>query len=288
MGKGDKKTFRGKLMKGSFGKSRNRKEIKRKRLRKNMKTRTIICDTNIYYCLGDGTIKLSQISSKSRLCVSQVNLQEFTYTANLLHNESLVRNAIQASFKYHQVERFDPPLIYIKQLSDKEYKYDLMKDQGQFLEFTSKIAKGYSIDENKKKEFENVCKKKKSDFEKACVFFNNEADKISKTIKSTKKHRSADTIELNRNLIDLFVKSITKDNGLSTTFKWKQIELFEYVLKEFLFDLETGAKKVVPNDWNDLFQMLYVQPKEKYWTKDKYWVELIKKAGMQKYLYEES
>ena len=41
------------------------------------------------------------------------------------------------------------------------------------------------------------------------------------------------------------------------------------------------------NDWYDLFQLIYVQPGEKYWTKDTYWIKLIKKAGMQHYLYEE-
>ena len=57
------------------------------------------------------------------------------------------------------------------------------------------------------------------------------------------------------------------------------------MLKELLFDLETGAKIMKANDWMDLFQLIYVQPSEKYWTREKYWIEQISKAGMTKYLY---
>lgn len=284
MGKGDRKSFRGKLFRGSFGKYRSRKKKKKKNSIRY--SQVIICDTNIFYGIGDGSIDLSKINSKSKLGVSQINLQELTITYTILNNEALVRNAIRSSFRYHQIERFEPPLIYLKQLSDKSYYYDTKREQSQFLEFTSKIANGYSIDKDKKVKFTSVCKQREDDLKTAAAFFNNEAAKIKPKIKDKKRHRLEDPTKLNRSLINLFVTSITKDKGISTSFKWEKIELFENALREFLFELETGAKKVTPNDWNDLFQLIYVQPGEKYWTKEKYWIQLIKKAGMQKYLYE--
>jgi ribosomal small subunit protein bTHX len=260
MGKGDRKTFRGKLIRGSYGKCRSRKsKSKKRRNKKDELAQTVICDTNIFYGLGDGSINHSKIKKETQLCVNQANLQEFTTTFTLINNEDLVRKAIQSSFKYHQEERFVPPLIYLRQLSDNSYKYNTLKEQSQFLQFTSLISKGHSIDETMKEEFANFCKKRKRGLEVAAEFFNNESEKIKKKITNKKTHRLEDTIELNRQLINLFVSSITKDKGLPKNFKWSQIELFENTLKEFFFDLETGAKKVTPNDWNDLFMFNQVK-----------------------------
>ena len=158
-----------------------------------------------------------------------------------------------------------------------------MEEQNQFLEFTSLIAKGYSI--NKKEEFKKFCQKRKKELETTSLFFNSEAEKIKNKIKNKEAHRNVDARPINRKLINLFVNSMTNDNGLSEDFDWGQVELFENVFMHYLIDLETGAKKSKSSDWNDLFQLIYVQPGEKYWTKDAYCIELIKKARMQKYLY---
>ena len=43
-----------------------------------------------------------------------------------------------------------------------------------------------------------------------------------------------------------------------------------------------------PNDINDLFLLLYVQPNDKLWTKETYWKRLIKeKIGLGHYLFEQ-
>lgn len=262
-----------------------RKKRRKKRRAKRIRKIKIICDTNVWYGLGDGTISISEIIARSSLVAIQVNIREFTFTYNLLNNEDLARNAIKAAFKYHSIERFEPPLIYLKKLSDRKYSYNTKKEQSQFMVFTSLIARGHSIDDKRKSDFKKVCDNVKSNLESATVLFNTEAEKIHIKIKDKKKHRSADTLELNRGLINLFVQNVTKDHGLDEKFDWRKIELFEYVLKEVLFDLETGAKRMTVKDWMDLFQLIYVQPGEKYWTRENYWLEQISKVGMTKYLY---
>ncbi|GAJ07797.1 unnamed protein product, partial [marine sediment metagenome] len=111
-------------------------------------------------------------------------------------------------------------------------------------------------------------------------------NEIRKKITDKKKHKEEDTIHLNRNLISLFVSSQTNDNGLPNDFEWNKIELFEHTLKQYFMELETTDMKVQPNDWYDLFQLIYVQPGDKIWTRENRWKNLIIKAGMEKYLYE--
>ena len=39
------------------------------------------------------------------------------------------------------------------------------------------------------------------------------------------------------------------------------------------------------NDLNDLFILAYVRRGDKYWTKDQKWIDLIKEAGCEEYLF---
>ena len=45
--------------------------------------------------------------------------------------------------------------------------------------------------------------------------------------------------------------------------------------------------KMVPNDWYDLTLLAYVEPGDKYWTKEGKWNQLIREAGCAAYLFEE-
>lgn len=48
---------------------------------------------------------------------------------------------------------------------------------------------------------------------------------------------------------------------------WNDIELFVKTFDEWLFQLSTNhSLKMTPNDWNDLLNLIYVQPGNKYWT----------------------
>ncbi len=49
--------------------------------------------------------------------------------------------------------------------------------------------------------------------------------------------------------------------------------------------IETTKMKMQSNDWYDFSIMAYVQPGDKYWTHDKWWVRLIHEAGCEGYLY---
>lgn len=64
-------------------------------------------------------------------------------------------------------------------------------------------------------------------------------------------------------------------------------ELLIKTLDHFFKTLETSGMKVQANDWYDFAILAYIQPGDKYWTREKRWINLIKDAGCEEYLYDE-
>ena len=245
----------------------------------------VICDTHIWYELGNSEKEL--VNDKNVILVTTFNsIDEFSRTENLLINPEYTMKGIQAMFKYSRNHAiYEPPLIYLKKLADPNYNYDINSELGTILEFTSKVANGVKIDFDKSEEYSNFCKSRKDDLAFVSNIFNEESANIKARIKNLKNHRKEDSLPINRDLISLFVASATKSDGIPTGFDWKQIELFENVLKVYFNSLETGEYKSEPNDWFDLFLLIYVQPNRKLWTKEKKWLTLIKRANMSHYLF---
>ena len=246
----------------------------------------IIADTNIWYNIGNGLIDAAVIGEGNKLIATFISIDEFSRTANLIERPKETRNAIQSMFKYSNKHAIlEPPLFYLKKLENFNYAYDIALHQESILTFTEKIARGYGIELSKRDEYRIFCESRKANLQSVADIFNIEARKLKENIKEKGKHRKENSIPLNRQLISLFVEKQTGE-GLSKNFDWTQIELFEKSLKVFLNALETGAMVMKPNDWYDLFIMVYVSPERKYWTRDCKWLDIIKTAGMENYLFE--
>ena len=67
---------------------------------------------------------------------------------------------------------------------------------------------------------------------------------------------------------------------------WSEFELFETVGRHFFLKLETednrGFKK---NDFFDLFNMVYVSKRDKYYQLEHDWEDLIHESGLSHYLF---
>ena len=75
-------------------------------------------------------------------------------------------------------------------------------------------------------------------------------------------------------------------------FDLKRVPLHDYELLVLVMDcffkkLETGELKWQRNDLFDLFNLAYVRRGDKYWTNEKRWIQIIKAAGCEEYLYDE-
>ena len=248
----------------------------------------IICDTNIWYGLGSGRIDRSKIKENDILIATYISIEELALSDNVLYSFEKIKNAINAICRLSKHTILEPPFIHLKVTSDKNYCCDLDSFRELFI-FTEKIGMSYTIEEDKREDFKNsFTEKRKQLLIEDTDYINNyvQTNIILKTKEARKRHREEDSIPANRELINYFVARDTKSDGLSDDFDWKQIELFEKVMKLFLNEIETGAKVMDENDWYDLFLLAYVNPQRKIWTKERKWKRLIKEAGFEDYLYE--
>ena len=89
-------------------------------------------------------------------------------------------------------------------------------------------------------------------------------------------------LEITKHLITKPVVGVSLD--------WNRIELFLKTFDEWIRQLSIQPSlKIKPNDWNDLSNLVYVQPDSLYWTEDhKKTTEFIKDCGCGHYLYNPS
>jgi hypothetical protein len=244
----------------------------------------IVCDTNIWYELGQ-TPPMKDFLKEHQLIGTFHAIDELSRTSNLIGHYDYTRSAIQALMTFSKPIFYEPPLIYLKRLNKPNFSFNPAKELKSILNFTMLIANGIDIVKDKQQDFKTYCENRRNELQKAADFFNEKAAKIKPKITHKEKHRKEDSIPVNRKLISFFVASSCKDTGLDETFDWSNVELFESVLKVVFNDMEIGAMTLTMNDWYDLFNLIYVTPGRLYWTREKKWINLIKKAGMEKYLF---
>lgn len=245
----------------------------------------IVADTNIWYGLGQDK-KLFEKVSKYFICPTFANIHELSKSENLLDKEELSRSAIQMLFKFKENTIYEPPFIYLARLK-QDYEYDIVLEIGQWLEFTSKFAKGHSINPEKKEVFKEEILAGRKNLEEVAKLFNDEAENIRTRILNKKAHKKIDTYQITAEFINFCVEQSTKGKVNLDGFNLDNIELLVKTLDRFFKTLETSHMKVQANDWYDFAILTYVQPGDKYWTREKRWINLINEAGCGHYLIKE-
>lgn len=246
----------------------------------------IVCDTNIWYNLGNKIIDPNTLNSNDRLIASQVNVIELSHTKNLINLPDYTRNAIQALFEYSSDIVLHSPFIHLKKIQDSGFTKDNSSDLDN-LNFLRGIANGESILSSKIDEFIEISEERKQVSKAATEVINREAIKIHKALKGKKRKKRDDRIADVRQLISWYVSVQSADEGLSENFPWADIELFENVLLDFFISMEKGSNTMVNNDWFDMFILAYVKPGQKFWTKEnKKWPQIINNANMRHYMYD--
>lgn len=244
----------------------------------------IIADTNIWYGLGQDESLFETVKNEP-IFPTFANIHELSKSENLIDKEDLSRSAIRMLFKFKHNAIYEPPFIYLAKLKQK-YEYDMISEIGHWLDFTSKFAKGYSIDPEKKDEFRQEILVGRKNLEQVAELFNIEAENIRNRILDKKAHKKIDTYQITADFINLCVVKSTKESVNIDGFDLDKIELLVKTLDHFFKTLETSKMKVQANDWYDFAILAYVKPGDKYWTREKRWINLITDSGCGNYLYD--
>jgi len=246
----------------------------------------VICDTNIWYNIGNETIKPREYLS-ANLWGTFISIDELSKSEKLINPDlrEYVRKAIQEMIKNKRVI-YEPQFFRLLVESDKDYKYDIKTNDGKLLEFTQLIANYHNIDEKENQaKFKEYVVDRKTRIQAGTDFFTSIIEDFKKTLKDPNALKKAKDSVIIRNFIKLIVKSVTKLD-LPEDFDWSTVTLFEKTLEHYFYKLETTNMKIKNNDWLDLAFLVYVRPGQKFWTRDRRLKSLIKECGQGDYLFE--
>ncbi len=253
----------------------------------------IVCDTNIWYGIGNGSISLNDYAFES-IYATYVNVDELARTPNILFDLESVRNAIRSAMrvaKYRTI--MDNPWIYLLKMDNPEFKVELEHDKA-ILELTTEFANDKIINKEHIKEFEeNWIRPRQKELADIADVYNQLFDNIKEDIGNRKKEfRELEVIpfikDFIRNRIGDWTEHHLGDRAtLSNGFDWNQIELYVHTWALWYVELSVSNTRFQPNDAYDLSNLVYIQPNDKYWTKEKRWQRIIQDiAKLGNYLIE--
>lgn len=245
----------------------------------------VICDTMIWYYLGNDLIQIPK--NKANLIGTSVSIREFGTTPNLRAERiNLLQNAVRAFITYPQSLIKINPIEYLVKYFFSDFNVVDNVENKLIESFKLLVSTNLSeISDMTYEETKIQINKVRSQNQKNIEQINKNI--IPKRIDYIKKNhiardfRKADKTyyakEYFCDLISNFTKN-TFDNEYRidpNDKRWEDFELFVLAWETFHKELDLGSEKLKENDWVDLFNLVYVKPRYKYWTEDKKWIRVF-------------
>ncbi|OIN56324.1 hypothetical protein [Arsenicibacter rosenii] len=247
-----------------------------------MSTNTpIICDINIWYMLSDGRI-LPESVKDEQLIGTYINGYEFCCTPNILKDYNKFRNAVKAFKQYPRKYFGEWPVEYIKMLSNLKSCIPGWDQMNRKLDEVINTEE-FQVSEVTRTEYSRYT----DELAKAVIPFMEMVEKHREQILVKAIHKK----RMNDPLVRVQHKEVTVNvlNQLmgSNNIDWGKFELFVNTFDEWLRQLSIQPSlKMTSNDWNDLMNLVYVQPGSKYWTHDNKKTKVfIRDCGCGHYLF---
>jgi hypothetical protein len=244
-----------------------------------------ICDTNIWYDLQNCP---DAQKDSGYLMLTPLVAKEISNSPKLVNKFEMSQQACKNIFKYGNDIILETPLEYLLKLDNQIFvdtiAYQILSNE---FEVLSRISDGGKIKEEKKIVLQQHIEKIRENLTTGTSDVQDILNQVRITIDDRRNHRKQNTIETTKELIKkVFIETPTNNQfKVSDHFNWSKIELFLYTFDMYIKELEVNTTmKIKDNDWIDIFNMLYVSPKDKYFTKDGTWLRIIKLAKMEKYL----
>ena len=239
----------------------------------------LILDTNIWYEFETNSV-FSDKSLEKNIYVTYLNYFEIFKSKKIISNPEFFRKMFIEMDKYQKI--FEPPFVYVAKLH-KFYHFNVLTELKDQIEFIIRFKNGDYIDPAKEEEFKDYVNHINENFNKLADDFNKDAKIIKSKIKNLNKHRAKNSINNTTNFISFLVNHATKQE--ITNFDIIKNDLLTSALDTFLKKIEVGELVMKTNDINDFLMLSYVQPGDKYYTKEQKWEKLIIESGKSDYLF---
>lgn len=266
--------------------ARCKKKLHRRRKNKRRASfvSLIVADTNIWYYLGNNEPLFLKL--RGQLAPTYVPLWELCNTGVLKSDPLRVQNACRRILEAKKNMIYEQPLRYlIKSCNRRKFKPNTILEIHGLLETASRIARGATIAEDRGKDFYKHILERKQGLKAVKKSMDELAMRCKSKIKNKGKHRKAYSLPIIIDYLNFLAKQATNGQSNLRKLPLRNYELLIYVMDLFYKKLETGSSVWKENDLNDLFILAYVRRGDKYWTKDQKWIDLIKEACCEEYLF---
>lgn len=245
----------------------------------------IICDTNIWYNLGGGSIDIGLFQGHE-LLATRLNIDELCTTENLLDpdNAIKIRNACKALFSYAKnIEKLGP-LDFILDHSGNSMNHlhpNYEEKVNKNIESLEKIS-SMSVSELSKlitnEKFQSAIKSWDDPLVQGANYVNQTLDNLRALKLDKKAYRNFD----NTDMIIEFVEELYKISGFDVdrlNVIWDKFDLFVQSIRLYFLELELSKSRFKKNDWVDLFNLAYVTDERMYCTLDNKGVHRVIKSN---------
>jgi|GEM_PF-3084925 len=261
-----------------------------------MTKQRVVCDTMIWYNISTGLIPKDRYEN-FELISTYLNIYEILTSNHLLREPERTFKALNSLMRESNTKYLNP-FQYFDEKTNERFNKNIKDVQ---IEFVNKLVSGaleYKMDiesnnldtQIKNKAFTNLNllfsqEKEEVLYTKKIIkeYRDNHSKKEVKEIVKSNAGKKAHLEAMRNDFVYLFSEGVLND---ASNVDLSSFQLIINTFDTFLINLEKGACSWQQNDDEDLFNLIYVGPNDKYWTQEKKWKNIIKEAGMEAYLFE--
>ncbi len=226
----------------------------------------IICDTMIWYGLASGKLQVPD-TKKYQLVCTHLSLTEIAFSSNNFHKLEEVRSVIGKLMSIGPEFITQQPLDYARSRvdSDHTFEYNIEEDLVMaFLRGVYRQSKRVLADGSFKNHLIDIAARRKEN-STDWADFQNKLYKLSGISKSIlKKYQDNEMLLQESRKWLLFQLSHLDDKEMDSSTDLSDFELYINVYARYIRNLEISNLRADRNDENDLKNMLYVHPTDKY------------------------
>lgn len=248
----------------------------------------IVCDTMIWYYLSTGELSLPNPKKYSLVCTHST-LTELAFTPNIFGKLHKVQEAVKQILNSASDILMAKPLDHARMIIDNDYNPEFNVEDDLVFAFLRVVMNHPSdglLDNESKNQLTFIVSERNKNFEDWASFLNELNEPMKNMSSQLKRNHSQVGLKLDlRKLFMLRLNDSHNTNYTAEEIDWDILEFYEEIHSQYYRNLMFSKMKADSNDKYDLENMIYVQPNDLYWTKEKRWLRMAKETKLGKYLF---
>lgn len=244
----------------------------------------------IWYYLSMAKLTLPDPSKYALVCTHST-ITELAFTPNIFGKLDIVQEAVNQILNSASDILMAPPLDYARMIIDNSYNQEFKVEDDLVFAFLRVVMNHPSdglIDNESKEQLTFIVNERNKNFVAWASYLNELNEPMKNMSSQLKRYHSQEELKLDlRKLFMLELNDSHNTNYTAEEISWDSFEFYENIHSQYYRNLRFSKMKADSNDKYDLENMIYVQPNDLYWTKEKRWLRMAKESNLENYLYSE-